>query len=220
MLFRLAALPIVAATVVAGAQQPPPGVTIKPVLDNATLAVSKLTLAPGAREPIHAHPHPLLVVILTRGEVEMHNGPSHTKGAKAPGDVEYVAAGVPHAGANVGTTPVQGLVLALKPDRPHGGTAPPPQSLPGLTRTPVLDNADLTVTRLAFEEDVREALHTHPYDLLVLPITPARLDLQLGMSKEVRGYAVGEAVFIPRSVPHAAANVGTSPFKLLGIAIK
>jgi oxalate decarboxylase/phosphoglucose isomerase-like protein (cupin superfamily) len=40
------------------------------------------------------------------------------------------------------------------------------------------------------------------------------------MSKEVRGYMVGEVVFIPRSVPHAAANVGTAPFRLLGIAVK
>lgn len=222
MILRLLVVLLVAATVSAAAQQQslPPGITVKPVLDNATLAISKLTLAPGAREQVHTHPHPILVVMLTRGDIEMHNGTSHKKGARAPGDVEYVPAGVPHAGANVGTAPVQGLVLAVKPDRTRGEAAPPLQPRPGVARTLVLDNAELTVTRMDFEESAREPVHTHAYDLVVLPLTPAHMDLQLGMSKEVRGFVVGEAIFIRRSVPHAAANVGTSPFKLLGVAIK
>jgi quercetin dioxygenase-like cupin family protein len=220
MIPRLAAALLLAMAGVSVAQEPGKGTTVTPVLDNSTVSVSRVTLAPGAREQTHTHPHPILLVVLSRSDVEMHHGSAHTKGPRAAGDVEFVGAGVPHARANVGAAPLDELVLALKPDRPHGGTTPPPQPLPGVTRTLLLDNSDVTVTRLDFEAGAREPVHTHPYDLLVVPTTPARMDLQLGMSKEVRGYAAGETIFIPRSVPHAAANVGTSSFRVLGIAVK
>ena len=222
MIVRLAAALVVLLGGVIAAQAPPlpTGITSTPVLDNSTLSASRITLAPGAREQVHTHPWPMLIVVLSRGELEMHNGSTHKRGTRIAGDIEFVPANAPHAAANVGATPLTGLMLALKPERVHGDTAPAPQALPGLTRTLLLDNAELMVMRLEFEEGVREPVHTHPYDLLVVPTMPARLDVQLGMSKEVRGYAAGEAIFIPRSVPHAAANVGTSPFRVLGIAIK
>jgi len=190
------------------------------VLDNATITAVRLKLAPGAKEQPHTHAYPMLVVVLTKGEMEMRNGEGHTKGARKVGDVEFVAAGVSHNAANVGAAPLEALVLAIKPERVRGGTAPPAQALPGVTRKPLLDNPDVKVTRLEFEAEVREAVHTHPYDLLVVPTTPARLDIQVGDKKHVRGYAIGEAIFIPRTVPHAVANVGTASFRILGIAIK
>ena len=191
-----------------------------PVLDNATVTAVRLKLAPGAKEQPHTHPYPMLVVVLTHGEMEMYNGDVHTKSPRKPGDLEYIGAGVSHHSGNVGAMPLEALVLAIKPDRVRGGTAPPAQALPGVTRTPMLDKPDVIVTRLEFEAEVREAVHTHPYDLLVVPTTPARLDVQIGDKKSVRGYAVGEAFFIPRNVPHAVANVGTSSFRLLSIRFK
>ncbi len=201
-----------------GAQAP--GFTVMPVLDNATVTAVRLKLAPGAKEQPHTHPYTMLVVVLTLGEMEMYNGEVHTKSPRKPGDLEYVGAGVSHHSGNVGAMPLDALVLAIKADRVRGGTAPPAQALPGVTRTPMLDKPDVIVTRLEFEAEVREAVHTHPYDLLVVPTTPARLDVQIGDKKSVRGYAVGEAFFIPRNVPHAVANVGTSSFRLLSIRFK
>ena len=55
---------------------------------------------------------------------------------------------------------------------------------------------------------------------LNLPTAPGRLDVQVGDKKNVRGYAVGEAFFVPRNVPHALANVGTSSLRLLSIRFK
>jgi quercetin dioxygenase-like cupin family protein len=198
----------------------PLGFTVTPVLDNATLTAVRLTMAPGAKEQPHTHRYPMLVVVLTRGEMEVHNGPAQTKGPRKPGDIEFIGAGVSHNAGNVGTASLEALVLAIKPDRVHGGAAPPPQALPGITRKPVLDNPDLAVTRLEVEADVREPVHTHPYDLVVVPTMPARLDVQVGHTKNVRGYKAGEMIFIPRNVRHAVANVGTTPFRLLGVVIK
>jgi len=198
----------------------PPGFTITPVLDNATVGVIRLTLAPGAREQPHTHPYAMLVVFLNRAEVEMHNGAAQARGTRKIGEVEFVTPGTTHNAANVGMTTLDSLVLSLKTDRVRGGPRTPAQATPGVTRAPLLDNADVTITKLEFEPDVRESVHTHPYDLVVVPTTPARADIQIGDKKHVRSFAVGEAIWIPRLTPHALANGGTSSFRLLGIAIK
>jgi quercetin dioxygenase-like cupin family protein len=197
-----------------------PGVKVAPMLDNATVAVERVRLAPGAAQPPHTHVYAELLVILSRGELEMHAGAARSKEHRSPGDVEFVKAGVSHFGVNAGDGPLDVMTVAIKADRTHGGTSPLPQPMPGVTRKSVLDNAELSVTRFEFEPDAREPVPTHPYDLLVVPTTAARLDVQLGAKKEVRSYAVGEAIFVPRSVPHAVANVGTASFQVLGIAIK
>ncbi len=198
----------------------PPGFTATPVLDNATVGVIRLGLAAGAREQPHTHAYGMLVVFLNAAEVELHNGASHTRGPRKTGDVAFVAAGTTHNAANIGSAPLEALVFSFKPDRAHGGPRLLGEALPGVTRTPVLDNAEVTVTKLEFEPDVRETVHTHPYDLVVVPTTPARADVQVGGKKNVRSFAVGEAIWIPRLTPHALANAGTSSFRLLGIAIK
>ena len=197
-----------------------PGVSTVSVLDNETTGVEHLVLAPGAREQPHTHAHPIVVIVLTRSDMEIHNGTSHTKGTQQPGHLEFVKAGTAHHTANVGTTPLHALVLSIKPDRPRGGIAPPAQATPGVTRTSLLDNAHVTVTKLEFEPDVREPLHTHPFDLLVVPTTASRVDMQIGDRKEMRGYMVGEAIFIHRGVPHAVANIGAASFRAVAVAFK
>jgi quercetin dioxygenase-like cupin family protein len=198
----------------------PPGITTTPVFDNATVGVIRLGLAAGAREQPHTHPYGMLVVFLNASDVEIHNGATVTKGPRKTGEVVYFAPNTTHYAINAGTMAAEGLVLSIKPDRVRGGPGTPAQALPGVTRTPVLDNAEVTITKLDFEPDVRESVHTHPYDLIVVPATPARADIQVGSKKQVRSFAVGEAIFIPRMTPHALANAGTSSFRLLGIAIK
>jgi quercetin dioxygenase-like cupin family protein len=209
-------------TAAAGTQAPalPPGVTASPVLDNGTVGVVHMQLSPGAREQPHTHSYPLLVVLLSRGELEMHNGKSHTKTTRHAGDVEFVGKGVPHHAANVGATPMDALVLSIKPDRVRVGETLLSQATPGVTRTSIVDNAEVTVLRFEFEADVREALHTHAYDLMIVPIMPARIDLQIGDRKQMRSIAAGEAIFIRRSVPHAVANIGAASFRALAVAFK
>ncbi len=223
MLARIPHLLLLLLSVAAvGAQTPetPAGISVTPVLDNATITAVRLKLAPGAKEQPHTHPYPLLVVVLKPGEMEMHNGDMHTKRVRNSGDIEYVAAGVSHNAGNVGAMPLEALAVSIKIDRASGAAAPARQAQPGVTRTPLLDKPDIAVTRLEFEADAREPVHTHPYDLLFVPTAPGRLDVQIGDKKNVRGYAVGEAFFVPRNVPHAVANVGTSSLRLLSVRFK
>jgi quercetin dioxygenase-like cupin family protein len=206
-----------------GAQAPtvPAGFTVTPVLENATSSIARLKLSPAAKEQPHTHPYPMLIVLLTSGEMEMQNGEKHSRAVRKVGEIEFVRAGVSHHAANVGAMPLEALVIAFKPDRVHGGVGPPMQALPGVTRKPLLDNRDVTVTRVEFEADVREPVHTHPYDVMMVVLTAsARLDVQVGDKKQVRRYAVGETVFVPRGMAHTVANVGTASFRALGIAIR
>jgi quercetin dioxygenase-like cupin family protein len=219
-LFLLGALLMQAGSPGAQAPEPPPGFTVKPVLDNATLTAVRLKMAPGAKEQPHTHPYPMLVVVLTPSDMEMHNGQAHTRGLRKPGDLEFVGAGISHNAGNVGTMPLEALVLAIKPDRLRGGAAPPRQAVPGIIRKPLLDKSDLSVTRLEIDADVREPVHTHPHDLAVVPTMAGRLDVQVGDKKQVRGYAPGEMIFVPRNVPHAVANGGTTAIRVLAVVIK
>jgi quercetin dioxygenase-like cupin family protein len=205
-----------------GAQTPapPPGFTVKPLLDNPTVTVVRLKMAPGAREQPHTHSYPMLVVVLTPSEMEMHNGETHTKGPRKPGDIEFVNKGVSHHAGNAGATPLDALVLAIKTDRVRGGAVSPRQAVPGIIRKPLLDKPDLSVTRLEIDADVREPVHTHPYDLAVVPTMAGRFDVQVGDKKQVRAYAPGEMIFIPRNVAHAVANGGTTTLRLLAVVIK
>lgn len=219
-LILLGALLMQAGSPAAQAPAPPPGFTVKPLVDNATLTAFRLKIAPGAQEQPHTHPYPMLVVVLTPSEMEMRNGESHKKGLRKPGDLEFINSGVSHNAGNIGATPLEALVFAIKPDRVRGGAAPPRQAVPGIIRKPLLDKSDLSVTRLEIDADVREPVHTHPYDLAVVPTMAGRLDVQVGDKKQVRAYATGEMIFIPRNVPHAVANGGTTSTRLLAIVIK
>ena len=219
-LLLLGALLMQAGSPGAQEQAPPLGFTVKPILDNATLTAVRLKIAPGAKEQPHTHTYPMLVVVLTQSEMDMHNGEAHTKGPRKPGDVEFVNSGVSHNAGNSGTMPLEALVLAIKPDRVRGGTASPRQAVPGIIRKPLLDKSDLSVTRLEIDGDVREPVHTHPYDLAVVPTMTGRLDVQVGDKKQVRAYTPGEMIFIPRNVPHAVANGGTTAIRLLAVVVK
>ncbi|MBI4264169.1 MAG: hypothetical protein HY657_07325 [Acidobacteria bacterium] len=130
------------------------------------------------------------------------------RGGLTAGDVEFIGRDLRHAAANVGTSPFEVVVAAIKPDRVPGGVAAPAPLPPGVTRTGVLDNPEVTAARLEFAPAAREMVHTHPYDLVVVPLTSSRLEVQIGNGKETKEYAVGEAVFIARNEPHAVANLG------------
>lgn len=218
----VAAVLLAASAVVSAAQSAaaPVGVSTSPVLQNPTLDITRVHLAPGAREALHAHSRPALVVLLSRGEIETFVGGARRKTPCREGDVEYIAAGTPHAAANVGTTPLDALVIALKGEQPRSQVVNLLQSQPGLTRTLLFENGRFVVTRLELEPEVREALHTHGYDMVLVTTTAGSLDLQVAERKNIGHHLIGDALFIPRGAPHATANVGVATMRLLGVAVK
>lgn len=218
MCWRLAAVVCAAAAV--GAGQLPPGITRTELVDNETVLVARLRMAPEAREEVHAHPFSAVVVQIGAGTVDMQLGDNRRTSRWAHGFVEYIPKDVPHAAANVGKTPFEVLTIAIKPDRRPGGTAPASEAPPGITRTAVMENADARVTRVAFGSSAREPIHSHPFDLVVVQLTPGRVEVRLGNEVTTREAVAGDAIFLPRDVPHAVSNVGPGPFEVLSVGIK
>jgi quercetin dioxygenase-like cupin family protein len=210
----------IAASIAAGAQTMPPGITRTQLLDNASVLVARLRMAPGAREEVHTHPFSAVVVQLDPGEVEMRVGTRRETARRDTGDVEFIAAEMPHAAANIGAVAFDVVTIALKPDRQPGVAQAALPSPVGITRTPVLDNAQARATRVRFGPGSREPVHTHPYDLVLVQLTQGRMEVLLGDKKEVKLYEPGEIVFLPRDVPHAAANPDERPFEILSVAVK
>jgi beta-alanine degradation protein BauB len=204
----------------ATAQTTPPGITRTPVLDNSSVMIARLKMAPGAREEVHTHPFSAVVVQLDAGEVEMRVGTKRETAKQPPGHLEFIAAEIPHAAANVGGAPFDLVTVALKADRTRGGEQPPSPAPAGITRTVALDNTEARATRVTFGPGSRETTHTHPYDLVLVQLTPGRMELQMGSDRTTRNYAPGDVVFIPRDTPHAAISADTKPFDVVSVGVK
>ena len=216
-----AALAVLLSGIIASAQTPTgPGIAVRPLFDNSSVAVARLLLLPDAREMPHTHTYPLIIIAVSRGDVEFLKGTATNRSLWQIGDVHLVERDVRHAGANMGTAPVEALAISIKPDRVKGGSAPPLPRPPGITATDVLDAADAAVRRVELAPGAREVTHTHPYDFVVVPVTSGRMEVQLAGKTETNDYAPGDAFFIARHTPHAVANVGKERFALLGVTIK
>jgi quercetin dioxygenase-like cupin family protein len=212
----LAALPIAAQQ----APSPPPGITRTVLVDNASVLVARLRFAPGAREEVHTHPFSAVVVYLERAEVDMRLGAERATRRREPGSVESIAAETPHAAANVGRDGFEIVTIAPKPDRTRGREAPASRAPDGITRTPVLENADARVTRVVFGPSAREPVHSHPFDLVVVQLTPGRMEVRLGEDVSAKHYAAGDVIFLPRDVPHAVSSLEKRPVELLSVGIR
>jgi quercetin dioxygenase-like cupin family protein len=199
---------------------PPPGITRTALVDNSSVMMARLRMAPKAAEDIHTHPFSAVVIQLDAGDVDMRMGSGHTTGRRPAGFVEFIASGVPHAAANVGSSPFDLVTIAIKPDRARGGEAPAAAVPSGITRTPVLDNAEARVTRVEFAAGAREPVHSHPFDLVVVPLTAGRLEVRIGEKVETRAYSPGDPMFLPRDIPHAVSNAGTTSVTVFSVGIK
>jgi quercetin dioxygenase-like cupin family protein len=211
------------ATMGTGSQQagaPPPGITRTELENNATVLMARLRMAPGAREDVHTHPFSAVVVQIGAGDVEMRLGDERATTRRAHGSVEFIPRDMPHAAANVGPEPFDVVTIAIKPDRLPGGDAPAPAAPPGITRAQLLENAETRVTRVTFGPSAREPVHTHPFDLVVVQLTTGRVEVRIGEQVRTRESAPGDAIFLPRDVPHAVSNVAGAAFEILSVGIR
>lgn len=90
---------------------------------------------------------------------------------------------------------------------------------PGVTRTPLRDDAKSSVVRVRFESGAKEPPHTHPYDVLLIPLADRAVDFNIG-GESIKTLKVGVVKFIPRDVTHYLANVGQEPLDFVTVALK
>jgi quercetin dioxygenase-like cupin family protein len=189
------------------------------VLDNATVAVTRVHFDPGSREDSHTHPFPLLIVQLTNGEATITDREMLRVGHRA-GEVWFIPAGTPHAASNRSNAALEMLAIAIKSDRPAAPAAPPTEAPEGIVRATLVDNADVRVVRVRFSPDAREPVHSHPNDLLTVQITRGLVEILNGAQRSTAEREPGFVQFLPRNVQHSFANADAGPFELLSISIK
>lgn len=90
---------------------------------------------------------------------------------------------------------------------------------PGITRTALKDDAKSTVTRVQFAPGAAEVPHTHPYDIIIIPVMDGTVDIEIGNAK-ISAVKSGDVQFVPRDVVHYVANQGKTEFALIAVAVK
>lgn len=201
--------------------QVPAGVTRTQLLDNRSALVARLTFEPGAAEPVHSHPFSAVMIELTAGDVQMTIGSEKTSARRMPGFSWFIPNGAPHAAVNVGTGACEFVTVAIKPG-PHSSTSNPPAApaVPGIARTPMFDNDEVRVVNVRFEPGAREVVHSHAFDLLLVQLSPGRVETLLGSDRTASDLGAGTIQFLPKDVPHAVANPGATAFEVMSVGLR
>lgn len=191
-----------------------------PVLQNETVAVTRLRFGPGARESVHTHPFPLVLIQMTSGDIAVQEQSTTKRGGRV-GEVWYVPADRPHAITRLSNEPaIDVIAVAVLPNRPTAPAAPPTEAPQGINRATLVDNENVRVVRVGFSPGSREPVHTHPNDLLTIQLTRGKLDMQIGADHNRQSVEPGLVKFLPRNVPHAYISEDTKPFELISLSVK
>src|SRR5215468_2017284 len=171
------ALVLAAVPLAAGAQDAvkvDPG-HYKVLIDNPTVRVLKITYAPGEKSPMHSHPDSMLVAL----------GPATARFTLPDGKTQDMEIGKEtatytpastHAPANVGTTPVDAILVEFKAKDP--GTASVPTARPGMQLATLAESPRAVAMKSTAGPDFHEAAgSTHEFDQVVIALGDADMSL-------------------------------------------
>ena len=208
---------IVLAALPASAQDPVKvaSSTYKAIAENERVRVLRASVAPGVKTVMHEHPAHL-VVSLGAASVKFTTGDGKAVDvAMKADDVTLMPAGT-HAGANVGTAPVDVVIVEMKA---APGTGTLPAERPGMKTTTVLDDARVKAMRASFEPTFHEAAgSTHEYDQVVVMLAPADVTLTMD-GKSTSTWKRGDVRLIGKGVAHET-HAGKMAGDVLIIAVK
>ena len=187
------------------------------VMENATVRVLRVTVAPGEKTTMHEHPDNG-VVVFTDSKIRFTGADGKPVDvAMKPNEAIWSPAGK-HAGENTGTGPIEGVIIELKGSAAPSATLP--ASRPDTTMTQLFDNPRARGMKVtiapAFHED---AGTTHDYDQVVVALGDGDLMLNVG-GKSKTSWKRGDAEFIGRGVKHESKNTAQKPLDVFILAIK
>ncbi len=210
----LAALPLAA-----GAQD---AVTVDPghykvLIDNASVRILKVSYAAGAKSPMHSHPDAMLVS-LGDSKVRFTMPDGKTQDSAIGNNSAMYTPAATHSPANVGTTPVEGILVEFKTKEP--GTAALPAQRAGMQMTTLAEGPRAVAFKTTAAPDFHEAPGTtHDFDQVVIALGPADMSLTVE-TKHVTKWKRGDVQFIGRGVKHESKNTGGKPIEFAIVAIK
>jgi quercetin dioxygenase-like cupin family protein len=182
---------------------------------NDAVTVTHTRFGPGAREMPHTHDFTLLLVQLTRGQVAFTRGDRQRTRMVDSGHVELVSPGVTHAAANPSQTPWEVMVVAVK--RP--GPLPKGDDPESQSTTLMAENPDARAMLTIYTPSGLASVQTDPFNRLVIPLMPARIEIRTEEKSTLDLYEPGNAIFLPRDTPYTIRDAGTAPFTAVVVSI-
>ena len=191
----------------------------KVVLENASVRVLKITYAAGAKSSMHQHPDSIVVPLVdSKVRFTLPDGKSEDN-ALASESAQYTPAGT-HNPANVGTSPIDALLVEFKTAAP--GKAALPASRPGMDVKVLAEGPRATAYRSTASATFAEpAGTTHEFDQVVIALAPStQMSLAIDGKPAKTTWARGDVQFVGRGVKHEAKNTSGKPVDMIIIAIK
>jgi hypothetical protein len=190
----------------------------KVVIDNPSVRVLKISYPAGDKSPMHEHPE-AIVVPLAPSKVMFTLPDGKTQESDLANEVaQYMPAGT-HSPANVGTGPVDALLIEFKAATP--GTAAVPATREGLAMKMLAEGPHAVAYRTTASPTFQEPAGTkHDYDQVVIALSDAEMSLSIDGKPAKTKWARGDAQFIGRGVGHESKNATGKPVDFVIVAVK
>ncbi len=196
----------------------PRGISAEPLLKETAIRVARLTLAPGAAEPVHTHDHDFLAVALGEGTLQVTAGGAATVVPQTAGKVTLFPAGAPHAVSNVGRGPlvVLGAALLARSSAPAAGADPVAISP---NYRVLFDDDRVRVLEHRLPAAARESRHGHP-DYVVYAVTGGRFRATFADGRQLDAPVEPGRALWRTAQEHALENTGALEARSLVIEVK
>ena len=190
----------------------------KVLIDNPSVRVLKVTYSPGAKSPMHSHPDTMLVSLQdSKARFTLPDGKTQDM-AVGKETASYMLA-TTHAPTNVGTTPIEAILVEFKAKEP--GTASVPTSRPGLDLNMLAESPRAIAFKTMAAADFQEpAGTTHDYDQVVISMGANDMMLAIEGKPTVTKWQRGTVQFIGRGVKHESKNTSGRSIEFAIVAIK
>ena len=190
----------------------------KVLVDNPSVRVLKITYPAGDKSPMHQHPDSIVVPLVTY-KVRFTTPDGKTQDQELPNEsASYTPAGT-HSPANVGSGPIEAILVEFKSAAP--GTATVPTDRPGLAIKVLAESPRAIAYRTIADANFSEAAGTkHEYDQIVIALNAAQMSLALDGKPPKTTWARGDVQFIGRGTAHESKNTGGKPVDFIIVAVK
>jgi beta-alanine degradation protein BauB len=188
------------------------------VLENSSVRVLHVSVAPGAKTTTHEHPD-TVIVALSSAKVKFTGADGKPVEVALKADEASWAPAEKHSGENLGKTPVDVILVELKGSKP--ATATIPTNRPDMQITPLIDNPRVMVYKAVTAPDFHEAAgSTHDFDQVVIALGDSD-GMMVNVDGQVKNqWKRGDVLFIGRGMKHESKNSSGKPFDVIIVAVK
>lgn len=190
----------------------------KVLFENASVRVLRVESAPGSKTPMHQHPD-TLVIPLSDSKVRFTMADGKSEEANMTKESAIYMPVHSHSGVNLGTTPVEVILVEFKTPKP--GTATIPASRPGIATKVLNENPRAVTYRSTADAKFHEpAGSKHEFDQVVIALGDAKMSVALEGKPAKTSWKRGDVLFIGRGVGHESQNLSGKPLDMVIVAIK